>query len=402
MIRAHLRQALVAIGALGALACTESLTTPGHCPGTCPGGTIEVKDTTLSVVLNRDSAYSGYVLAGSGQGLLVSTDEPANEVLTGLRFGWRPDSVRIGDTTYAYTIDSVAFSIGVTSRDPAALGIALQLYRAPATLDSSVTFADLDSMAAPAAFLDSIRVPDTLQTGNVRVVLSGPDLAKVAIPPGDSGVIALVVGLTAATPTGVVIGSATTGTFLPQFITYISVAAVDSTRQPNPIVRVPDFDTYAEASPPAPPADQLLLGSAPSSRILLRFDLDHDWLIGRELLRAELLLTPAAAIPGVPGISSTAIVRNVLSDQGAKSPLVPLVAASTGLTVGSTDTVGVEVLDLVRTWQTVLDPPAQAFFVSLSPEAASFTTPAFNSSRSPAGGALLRITYVTSLDFETP
>lgn len=402
MSRARLAHALLVIAAVGVAACTESLTTPGHCPGTCPGGTIEVKDTVLSVVFDKDSAFSGYVLAGDGQGLLVSTDEPANEVLTGLRFGRRPDSVRIGDTTYAYTIDSVAFSIGITARDPTATGLALQLYRAPATLDSGVTFAGLDSLAVPATFIDSILVPDTLKSGNVRVVLSGPDLAKVAIPSGDSGVIALVVGLTAATPTGVVIGSGTTGTFLPLFITYASVAAVDSTRQPSPITRVPDFDVFAEANPPAPLPDQLLLGSAPSSRMLLRFDLDRDWLIGRELLRAELLLTPSSAIPGVPGIAATAIVRNVLSDQGAKSPLVPLVSSSTPLVVGSADTVGIEVLDLVRTWQTVLEPPAQAFFVSLSPEAATFTAPMFNSSRSVAGGALLRITYVTSLDFETP
>lgn len=402
MSRGRMRLALALVAALGAAACTETLTTPGSCPGTCPGGTIEVKDTVLSVVFNQDSAFTGYVLPGDGAGLLVSTDEPANQFLAGLRFGRRPDSVRIGDTTYAYTIDSVAISIGVTSRDPAALGIALQLYRAPAALDSGATFADLDSFATPAAFLDSIRVPDTLKSGNLRVVFSGVDLAKVAIPPGDSGVISLAVALTAGTPTGVVIGGATTATFLPQFITYASVAAVDSTRQPSPIIRVPDFDTYAEANPPAPAPDELLLGSAPSSRLLLRFDLDHDWLIGRQLLRAELLLTPVAAIPGVPGITSSVVLRNVLSDQGAKSPLVPLVAAGAGLTVGSPDTVAVEVLDLVRTWQAALNPPAQAFFVSLSPEASSFTTPVFASSRSPGGGALLRITYVTSLDFETP
>lgn len=394
---------LVAIVATAAFAgCTEELTTPGSCPATCPGGAVEIRDTVIPATFDQDSAYAGYVMAGEGNGLLVSTAEPADHYLAGLRFGGRPDSVRVNDTLRPYTVDSVAFSIGITERDPTAVGLILQLYRAPVTLDTASTYADLASYAVPANLIDSIVVPDTLTSGNLRVVLSGADLVKVAIPPADSGVMAVVVGMTGASPTGLVLGSGTAATYLPQFITYPSVAGVDSTKQPSPIIRVPVQDVFAEQNPPVPDPDQLILGGAPSSRILLRFRVDSAALAGRELLRAELLLVPSEAIAGVPNIAADMAVRGVLSDQGAKSPLVPVLQAQAALVPGTSDTVTVEVLALVKLWQATTNAPETAFFLSLQPEASSFTRPIFNSTRSPSGGALLRLTYATTLDFEEP
>ena len=148
--------------------------------------------------------------------------------------------------------------------------------------------------------------------------------------------------------------------------------------------------------------DELLVGGAPSSRFIVRFNVPDSVLIGVEILRAELLLNPTQPIIGVPGIGTTITARGVLSDQGAKSPLVPLLAAATEVTVGSMDTVTVEVIELVRTWQVVDNPPAQAFFLSLQPEASSFTVPIFASTRSLAGAPRLRVTYVAPLDFEEP
>ena len=134
---------------IGLLACTEDLTTPGYCPQTCPGGVVQVKDTVLDAVFDLDSAYSGYVFAGDGSGLLVSTLGPTDQYLTTIRFGVRPDSIRVGDSTYAYTIDSVVICFGVLAKNPAATGIVLQLHRAPATVDSGVTYADVASYVTP-------------------------------------------------------------------------------------------------------------------------------------------------------------------------------------------------------------------------------------------------------------
>lgn len=387
---------------LGLLACTEDLTTPGYCPQTCPGGVVQVKDTVLDAVFDQDSSFIGYVLAGQGTGLLVSTSGFTDQYLATVRFGARPDSVRVGDSTYAYTIDSVVIRIGVLSRDPDATGIALQMYRVPATVDSGVTYAELASFLTPAALIDTLIVPDTLSSGNLSAVVSGADLLKVDIPPADSGVLAIAMAVTADSNTGVELGSTTAGQFLPSITTYITVPGLDSTKQPSPIRRPPTFATYVEQSPPVVAPDQLLLGGGPSSRIIVRFDIPSSSLIGVEILRAELVLTPVAPVAGVPGIPSTITARGVLSDQGAKSPLVPLLASVTLLTVGSADSVTLEVIDLVKNWQLPENPPAQAFFLSLQPEASSFTRPVFASTRSVSGAPRLRITYVAPLDFEEP
>jgi hypothetical protein len=390
---------LVAVGLAG---CTEDFTTPGSCPQTCPGGTIVIRDTVIDAVFAGDSTYLGYVFPGEGTGLLTSTTGSTNQYLTAMRFGILPDSVRIDDSLYTYTIDSVAITLGVLARDSVATGLWLQLFRAPATLDSGVTFTDVSGYMTPGTFLDSLAINDTLSSGNVRAVFEGADLLKLAIPPTDSGVLAIAIGLTADSVTGVELGNLTAATFLPTITWYISVPEVDSTKQPANIRRVPTFATYVQENPPALDPDQLMVGGAPSARFIVRFSVPDSVLIGAEILRAELMLTPVQPITGVPNIGTTITARGVLSDQGGKSPLVPLIANSSLVTIGSADTVFVEVVDIVRTWQLVTNPPAQAFFISLQPESSSFTIPIFASTRSAAGAPRLRVTYVASLDFEEP
>jgi len=400
------RTTLLACGALlliGLGACTEDLTTPGTCPQTCPGGQVEVRDTVITATAGADSAYIGYVLPGQGTGLLVSPADTADQYLSVVKFGGRPDSIRVKDTLYTYTIDSVVISIGVLARDPDASGIVLQLYRAPAAVDSTVTFSDLAGFAKPANFLDSLVVPDTMASGNLRAVFSGADLAKVAIPAADSGVLAIAVGMTAPAPTGVELGSPTAGTFLPTITTFATVAQVDTANQAQTIIRVPTFTTYREANPPAFDPTVLLVGGAPSSRILLRFSLPPDIRnTATEILRAELILTPTEAIEGVPGIPTTVTARGLLADVGAKSPLVPLLAPVASIYSDSTASTTIEVINIVKTWQLATNPPAEAIFVSLQPEGSSFTRPVFGSSRTPGFEPKLRITYVTPLPFQEP
>ncbi len=361
-----------------------------------------MRDTVIDATLDGDSTYVGYVFPGEGTGLLVSTAPSSNQYLTAMRFGLLPDSVRIDDSLYTYTIDSVAITLGVLARDSSATGLWLQMFRAPATLDSGVTYTDVSGYMTPATFLDSIAIEDTLESGNVRAVFEGADLVKLDIPPADSGVLAIAVSVTADSTTGVEIGNTSAATFLPTITWYISVPEVDSTKQPANIRRVPTFTTYVQENPPAVDPDQLMVGGGPSARFIVRFSVPDSVLVGAQILRAELMLTPVQPIVGVPGIGTTITARGVLSDQGGKSPLVPLIATSTEVTVGSADTVVVEVVEIVRTWQLETNPPAQAFFISLQPESSSFTIPIFASTRSPGGIPRLRVTYVAPLDFEEP
>ena len=88
--------------------------------------------------------------------------------------------------------------------------------------------------------------------------------------------------------------------------------------------------------------------------------------------------------------------------RGPSRPWSRCSRTSSILTVGSADSVTLEVIDLVKTWQVPENPPAQAFFLSLQPEASSFTRPVFASTRSLSGAPRLRITYVAPLEFEEP
>ena len=114
------RFALGACGAalVGLLGCTEDFTTPGSCPQTCPGGNIVIRDTVIDAVVDGDSSYFGYLARARAPGCWSRRAEPADQYLTTMRFGGFPDSIRIGDSLYAFVIDSVAISLGVARAGP--------------------------------------------------------------------------------------------------------------------------------------------------------------------------------------------------------------------------------------------------------------------------------------------
>lgn len=386
--------------AAGLAGCTEDLTTPGSCPQTCPGGVAQILDTVIYAVPDRDSSFVGYQDAGGGSALLVSAGLPAGEFRSVIRFGRRQDSVVVNDTLRAYTIDSVALVIGVAGRDSLQGGIWLHLYRMPATVDSTVTFTDVEAMFAPENFVDSVQVPDTLHSGTVRTVLTGAALDRVEIPAADTGVLALAVRMSAPAATGVRIGSHLAGSLVPTFFTYASATVAD-TAVKRTIARSPSLTTFVEQTPPVTDPDLLLVGSAPSARAMLRFALPPGIRDSAQILRAILQLLPAQAVPGLPNDPATLQVRGVLKDLGAKSPLIGLLSSVGTLETGVTDTVEVEVASLVRTWQ-VENPAAEALMVILQPEASSFTRPVFGSTRAGPGAPRIRITYVLPFGFQEP
>src|SRR5207247_608495 len=71
MRRAALAAALTALTA--ATACTEDVTAPGHCPDFCPSGSITGVDTVLQTVVQRDSAFRGFVRPHEARSLLAAT-----------------------------------------------------------------------------------------------------------------------------------------------------------------------------------------------------------------------------------------------------------------------------------------------------------------------------------------
>lgn len=387
-------------------ACQERLTEPVDCPALCPGGTATVRDTVLAPVPGADSSYIGYIEAGSGGALLVSNGLPASEDRGVYRFAPRPDSIEVADTNRGYVVDSVLIAINLLARDTLVDGLALFLYRITNTVSSGVTFAEVEAQLVEPNLIGTIPVPDSLNAGLVQLVLRGDETLRTGLPIDSGGTLAIGIALTAAQPTGVRIGSTASGTGA-SFISYVTAQNVADTvtgRQQT-VTRTPSFNTFVTQSTPVLDPDLLTVGGQPSSRALVRFDLPDGLEDSATIVRATLELVPARPILGLPTDPSLLVARAVLADLGAKSPVTEdqnFIASDT-LSPSTSDTVRLDVTNIVRLWQSTVAERPEAIFISLRPEAASFMRAEFGSTRSPAaGGPRLRVTYMLTFPFESP
>ena len=384
-------------------ACQERLTAPGECPATCPGGTPVVRDTVLDAEF--DTTYVGYLIPGAtGAGFLVSNGMIGGVTDYGVvRFLPRADSILAADTFRTYTIDSVALEFTLLARDTLASGLRLEFHRLPAATDSGVAYGDVVTPVNDnATLVDSATVPDSARRGYVvRFVFSdSAALARVALAPGDSGVLALGVALVGGPASGVRING-TSGGANPKFITYVTADVADTTAQAQVITRGPAFSPYVSSSPAIPDQAVLTVGGGAVARAFIRFPWPAYLRDTALLARATLELTPADTIRGLPGDSAFVTVRGIQADFGPKSP-ASSIGGTKYLAIGSLDTLRIDVIAEVQAWQrnTLPDPPV--LLASLTPEGASFTVPTFLSTRSGAGRPRLHVTYQIPFDFERP
>jgi hypothetical protein len=386
--------------------CQEKLTAPADCPALCPSDQPELFDETFNPIAGADSSFVGYIRPQAALALLVSNGLLGFEERALVRFGSRADSVSVRDTLRAYTIDSVALSVTIVARDTNLTGLQVLLYRLPASIDTTSTFASVAPAFAPESLIATLPVADTLNTGVIRALFQGPDLSRVMIAPSDSGRMAIGVRIESPTPTGIRIG-AVAGGIGPTFTTYATLDVPDTgaARLRN-IVLGPVFNTHVSEVQQTLDTTLLAVGGEPSARALLRFSLPSRILDSATIVRATLELTPTAPISGLPTDPARLHARAVLSDVGAKSP----VNSSAGrvpedtLELGAT-TVSLEAVRLVELWLGRTTRPS-ALVLSMAPEleAASFTRPVFYSTRAPdpAVRPRLRLTYLLSPRFENP
>lgn len=392
---------LLVLGAFLAAGCRDDLNAPADCPALCPGGQAPVLETVIPARDSMDSSFVGYVRAGVGPSLRVSNGLPVSEDRGIVLFLPRPDSITVSDTSRTYVIDSVEIGVTLQARDTLVDSLRFIVYRLPITLDTTTTFADIAPDLIPANLVDTIFVPDSVKSGVVQAVLSGAELARVVIPAADSGKLGIGIALEASAPTGARIASiAATGS--PRFKTYVTANGVaDTTLRKQEINRFPSFTGFVIQNPPAPGNDLLLVGSAPSARARVKFDLPLKIRDSVTILRATLELTPNSTILGLPNDPATLQAIGVIGDLGAKSPLLP---GTTNLGLkkidsGTTGIVAVDVTRLVRLWQTKNGLPP-VLFVAIGPEAATFTQPVFQSTRSGSGAPQLRIAYIEKFSFQ--
>ena len=402
-------------GLIGVMtACQERLTSPADCPALCPGGSVQVFDTVVPAVALRDSSFpahkdsaNGYVARGQGAALLLSNGFPGSEDRAVYRFGARGDSIAVRDTLRAYTVDSVLLNVTLVARDTLVDGLKVYLYRLPSTVDSTVTFADVDSQLVEANLIDSITVPDTLNSGAIHTTLHGADVDRLRLPVGGDSVLAIGLRMAAVAPTGIRIGALGAGSGAT-FTSYVTVDVPDTGSVRNQaMLRTTAFNTFLTQDTVVPDDTLLLVGGEPASRALVRFGLTDGFLDSTTIVRATLELTPARPIIGLPTDPSAIQTLAVIGDLGAKSPLTSdanFIRQDTLPTV-QTDTVKIEMTRIVQLWQASRLRP-QSIFLRLIPEGASFSRAAFLSTRSPSGGILvaprLRITFQRAFPFEKP
>jgi hypothetical protein len=395
------------IGILGLLGCQEKLTSPADCPALCPGGEPQVLDEVLTPIMGADSSFRGYVQSFNAPALLVSSGLRGYEERAIIRFPRRADSVNVRDTLRTYVIDSVAFGLTLLARDTNSTSLQVQLYRLPSTLDTTTTYAQVDPSFVPENLVTTIAVPDSVNSGALRAVLQGADLARVVIPPADGGVLGLGVRIEALAPTGVRLGSVAGGTGAV-FTTYATLNIPDTgtAAKLRSFALTAAFSSTLSAVQQTDDSTLLTVGGEPSSRALLRFDLPPRIRDSATVVRATLELTPITPIPGLPTDPVRLGARAVLADLGAKSPVDSRSVGVDTLAAGTFGTVDIEIVRLMQQlWLGTSSRPT-ALVLSLSPEleAASFSRLVFYSTRAsdPALRPRLRVSYLQSFPFENP
>jgi len=414
------RRRLALVGAvLLVAACVERLTAPGQCPDFCPSGRITIVDTLLTSSINRDSSFRGYVLAYESPLMLAAHVPGATDTLES-RPIFRVNGVggrfllSATDTGAILGADSARLQLYIVRRDTATRNLRLQLYRLPIQIDTGTTFG---SVAGP--FTDSlVRTVniDTLltrpgmkdvvtgdsvvvDTTNHRLALSLKlDTAAARYVVTDSGTVAYGVRIAGDNFASVALGKGTTG---PVLQWYLRVDSLGTTVARQPSILGAPFASFVFAPAPAPLDSTLAVGGVPSAHSLLRVAFPKVVRDSSQIIRATLFLVPAVAARGAPADSFVIEARTVFADFGGKSPIDPRLGDTTIIHPGSTDTVKIEVTNLLQLWAAdsthpttlVLRPQAEAQFlgeIRFYPSVAAAFRP------------MLQVTFVRRFPFGVP
>ncbi len=411
--------ALVAAGIM--LACTEDPTAPGRCPDYCPPGEITFVDTLLETVVVRDSAYRGYLQPQASAVLIASTVPGVVDSRPIIDFQPAGTTIRLGPDTTSYPIlgtDSSIFGLTILRRDTSAGNLRVQLFRLPVGLDSNTTYADLagpfaDSLVESVNVDSLLDVPADSMTGDRAVAFADTvrlllrlDSTQVRFVAADSGRLAYGIRVLADTATTAVFG-ANESSDAALIDWYFRVDSAGTTA--HSLRRVsPQFDSYVFDPPVAPMDSSLVIGGMPSARSLVRIELPPYISDSTQVVRAILALVPAAPALGAPTDSFTLIAHAVLTDIGAKSPLISQATAGDSsffgtatVPIGSTDTVFVEVTRILRRWAADTSDVA-AMILRSGSEGLVLTEARFHSSRHATLRPSLRVTYVPRFQFGVP
>jgi hypothetical protein len=399
----------------------ERLTAPGRCPDYCPSGQIVIVDTLLTTGISRDSAYRGYVLAYQAAVMLAARLPGATDTLEGrplFRINGYGAHFRIStvDTSTGPILgaDSARLQVYVVRRDTATHNLRLDLYRLPITIDTSTTFGsvagpfvdslvrsvNIDTLLAKPGRKDSVTGDSVVvDTVNHRFVLSLKlDGAQARYVGTDSGTVAYGIRIAADTLATIAFGK---GTFGPVLQWYLRVDSLGTPVTRKPGLLGASFASFVFAPPPAPLDSTLAVGGVPSARSLMRVAFPKFIRDSSQVIRGTLILVPAMPARGAPADSFVIEARTVFADFGNKSPMDLRLGDTTVIHPGATDTVKIEVTNLLQLWAADSTRPT-AIMLRAQAEAQFFGEIRFYPSSAAAFRPALRVTFVRRFPFGVP
>jgi hypothetical protein len=413
---------LALVGAvLLAAACVERITAPGRCPDFCPSGQITVVDTLLTSSIHGDSAFRGYVLPYQSAVMLAARLPGPTDTLDGRPifringYGARR-SISTADTSTGAILgaDSARLQLYVVRRDTATRNLRLQLYRLPITIDTGTMFGalvapftdslvrtvNIDTLLAQPGRKDTVTGDSVVvDSVNHRFLLSLKlDTAAARYVPTDSGTVSYGIRIAADTLASIAFGKFSFG---PVLQWYLRVDSLGTPVARNPAALGAALATFVSAPAPAPIDSTLAVGGVPSAHSLLRVTLPKVIRDSSQIIRGTLYLVPAVPARGAPADSFVIEARTVLADFGAKSPIDLLFTDSAMIHPGATDTVKIEVTNLLQLWAADSTRPS-VFVLRPRAEAQFFGEIRFYPSVATAFRPTLQITFVRRFPFGVP
>jgi len=259
---------------------------------------------------------------------------------------------------------------------------------------------------------------DTIQTDSAGHILITTDSAKILtlffqfdtlkapFVVADSGRLGFGIRATADSQASATFGTVESSD-VPTMLWFFHYTIPDTvSATPDSVVhtsqpRAPQFDTFVFDPPTAPLDSNLAVGGAPAARSLVHVTMPAFLRDSFDIVRATFIFVPVVPSPGSAADSFTVEARSIQTDLGAKSPLTLGAIGSVIVHPGSSDTVRIELTDLVRAWAIDTTMPT-VLVLKQQPEATSFTAIRFYSSRTPAFRPALHLTYVKRFPFGEP
>ncbi len=391
------RFALIGGIAVGVLSCEASITAPGACPEFCPNAVIELVDTVLIGVLEGDTSYTGYVEPIGANAMQVAGGGAGVESRVILRFARFGDSAAVDSLVQGPVVrqDSFQLDLVLLSRSPDVTGLQITVHRIDPAADFLGDFTELAPFFEDSTIIGTIAIPDTVTADTVSAIIPGD-----AFPDFEANENQVAVGLSIRGTTPAFANFRTRETGLGALFTrYVLVeSGVDSLERPD--LRLSEFDAFVDTDLPGPPAGALLVGGTPSARAFLRVKLPPIIVDSSKIVRAILLFVPVEVL-GAPMDSVLVVAEALGADFGAKSPILATpdtLLVRTRVGVGSTDTVSIDISNLLTFWQNSPD-QVRSLVVRLDLEAASPAQLRLASTRTAGMEPAIRVTYVPPFRF---